>query len=196
MQNRIMKISAVLLAGGQSYRMGKEKETLHFHGKPLWEIQLSLLRGLDPEEIFVSARTDPPWRPADVKFVPDDPPSRGPLSGLSAAVRQIRSDHLLALAIDMPFMDTNHLRFLCGEIEPGRGVVPVIGDRAEPLAAIYPVEADVDFVAALSGSNFSLQGLTKRLVKAGKVRVIRVGKQEEHFYRNLNEPADLDFTLS
>ena len=191
-----MKTSVVLFAGGQSRRMGQDKATLQFRGKPLWEIQLSWLRGLDPEEIFVSARTDPPWRPADVKFVPDDPPSRGPLSGLSAAIRQIRSDHLLAFAIDMPFMDTNHLRFLCGEIEPGRGVVPMIGDRAEPLAAIYPVEADVDFVAALSGSDFSLQGLTKRLVKAGKVRVIRVGKQEEHFYRNLNEPADLDVSLS
>jgi len=192
MQNGIMKISAVLLAGGQSYRMGKEKGTLHFHGKPLWEIQLSLLRGLDPEEIFVSARTDPPWRPADVKFVPDDPPSRGPLSGLSAAIRQIRSDHLLALAIDMPFMDTNHLRFLCGEIEPGRGVVPMIGDRAEPLAAIYPVEADVDLVAALSGTDFSLQSLTNRLLKIGRTRSIRVPKDEEIFYRNLNEPADFN----
>ena len=53
-----MKISAVLLAGGESRRMGKDKATLSFQGKPLWQIQLELLRQLMPQEIFVSARSD------------------------------------------------------------------------------------------------------------------------------------------
>ena len=46
-----MKISAVLLAGGESRRMGKDKATLFFGGKPLWQIQLELLRKLEPSEI-------------------------------------------------------------------------------------------------------------------------------------------------
>ena len=54
-----MNISAVLLAGGESHRMGQDKATLVFRGKPLWEIQLDLLRKLQPREIFLSARTDP-----------------------------------------------------------------------------------------------------------------------------------------
>ena len=41
-----MKISAVLLAGGESHRMGKDKATLLFRGRPLWQIQLELLRKL------------------------------------------------------------------------------------------------------------------------------------------------------
>jgi molybdopterin-guanine dinucleotide biosynthesis protein A len=191
-----MKISAVLLAGGQSRRMGEDKATFHFRGKPLWQIQLSLLRSFQPVEILISARKDPTWRSPDVKFVADDPPSRGPLSGLAAALSQIRSGHLLALAIDMPFMNADHLHFLCGQIEPGYGVVPMIGDRAEPLAAIYPVEAGVDLAAAFSGGDFSLQALTNRLVKIGKMRAIRVSKEEEIFYRNLNEPADFGVDLA
>src|SRR5438094_3891549 len=136
-----MNISAVLLAGGESRRMGEDKATLLFHGKPLWQIQLELLRKLDPAEIFVSARTDPAWRPDDVQFVADDSPSRGPLSGLAASLNLMRGTHLLALAIDMPFMSESYLRSLCLEIEPGRGVLPKIDNRAEPLAAIYPREA-------------------------------------------------------
>ena len=99
-----LNISSVLLAGGESRRMGKDKATVLFRGKPLWQIQLELLRRLEPAEIFISAGTDQPWRPDDVYLVTDDSPSRGPLSGLAASLARMRSAHLLALAIDMPFM--------------------------------------------------------------------------------------------
>jgi molybdopterin-guanine dinucleotide biosynthesis protein A len=187
-----MNISAVLLAGGESRRMRNDKAALLFRGKPLWRIQLDLLRKLQLAGIFVSARTEPVWQPADVRFVADVPPSRGPLSGLTATLARIQSSHLLALAVDMPFMNGGHLRALCEQIHPTCGVLPMIGDRAEPLAAIYPVEAHVEFVKALSGADFSMQTLTNRLVKMGRLHVVRVSKREQIFYWNLNEPSDLD----
>ena len=186
-----MNISAVLLAGGESRRMRKDKATLLFRGRPLWQIQLELLRELEPAEIFISARTDPIWRPADAEFVADDLPSCGPLSGLAASLAQMRTKHLLALAIDMPFMTQKYLKFLCSQIEPGRGVLPKIGNRAEPLVAIYPREVDIDFRSALSGADFSLQGLTSRLVEAGKLRTISVPDEAKKFFLNLNNPTDL-----
>src|SRR4029453_14064566 len=186
-----MNISAVLLAGGESTRMGKDKATLLFRGKPLWKIQLELLWKLEPTEIFVSARTDPVWRPANVHFVADDPPSCGPLSGLAAALARMRAKRLLALAIDMPFMTEKYLRFLCDQIEPGRGVLPKIDNRAEPLAAIYPQEALANVQSALSGEDFSLQTVTGRLIAAGKLQVMPVTLQERKLFRNVNELADL-----
>src|SRR5438094_1033818 len=184
-------ISPVLLAGGESRRMGKDKATILVRGKPLWQIQLGLLRKLDPTEIFVSARTDPVWRPADVQFVADDPPSRGPLSGLAAVLARMHTKHLLALAIDMPFMTEKYLRFLCGQIEPARGVLPKFDNRREPLAAIYPQEAAAEIGAALSGADFSLQTLTNCLVAVGKLLVMPVAEQERKLFQNLNELTDL-----
>lgn len=186
-----MNISAVLFAGGKSRRMGRDKATLSFRGKSLWQIQLDLLRKLAPAEISVSARTDPAWRPPDVHFVADDPPSRGPLSGLAAALARMRTKHLLALAIDMPFMSEKYLRFLCDQIEPGRGVLPKIDNRAEPLAAIYPQEALTNVQSALSGRDFSLQTVTGCLVAAAKLQIIPVGSQERKLFLNLNELTDL-----
>jgi molybdopterin-guanine dinucleotide biosynthesis protein A len=188
----LMNISAVLLAGGESRRMGRDKATLLFHGRPLWEIQFDLLRTLQPEEIFVSARTDPPWRPSGVQFVSDEPPSRGPLSGLSATLARISTNHLLALAIDMPLMTGNYLRLICNLVEPGRGVLPMIGNRAEPLVAIYPKGAGIEFTAALSGSDFSLQSLTKKLVETGKLNVVNVLEEEGKFFRNFNDFGDFE----
>jgi molybdopterin-guanine dinucleotide biosynthesis protein A len=103
----------------------------------------------------------------------------------------MRGTHLLALGIDMPLMSENYLRYLCDQIEPGCGVVPKIEGRAEPLAAIYPREASVDFRKALSGGDFSLQILTRRLVDAGKLREIFVAEQEKKLFLNVNELSDL-----
>ncbi|HEU5246193.1 MAG TPA: molybdenum cofactor guanylyltransferase [Candidatus Udaeobacter sp.] len=185
-----MNISAVLLVGGESRRMGKDKATLLVRGKALWQIQLELLRKLAPKEIFVSARTDPVWRPADVQFVSDDPPSRGPLSGLAASLAQMRTNHLLALAIDMPFITEKYLRFLCSQIKPGCGVIAKIDDHFEPLAAIYPQETLANVQSALSGTDFSFQTVTGCLAATGKLRVVPVTPQEKELFRNLNELVD------
>jgi molybdopterin-guanine dinucleotide biosynthesis protein A len=186
-----MNISAVLLAGGESCRMGQDKATLLFRGEPLWQVQLDLLRKLEPAEILISARIDPVWRPNEYEFVPDDPPSRGPLSGLAAALARIRTKHVLGLAIDMPFMKERYLRSLCEWIKPSCGVLPKIGNRAEPLAAIFPTETRMDFAKALTGANFSLQQLTERLANTGRLRVVSVEDRDVELFRNLNEPDDL-----
>ena len=189
-----MNISAVLLAGGESRRMGQDKATLCLRGRALWQIQLELLRKLAPAEILVSGRTDPTWRPADVQFVADDPPSRGPISGLAASIEEMHGTHLVALAIDMPFMTESFLRRLCDNIESRYGVVPKIRDRYEPLAAIYPREADIDLRSALAGADFSLQTLVCDLIEAGKLREIPVTEQEKKLFLNVNELSDLQST--
>jgi len=187
-------LSAVLLAGGESRRMGTDKATFLFRGKPLWQVQLETLRGLRPAEIFVSARTDPSWLPADVRFIADIPPSCGPLSGLAASMAKIHTAYLVALAIDMPLMTGNYLRSMCDAIEPGRGVVAKIDNRAEPLAAVYPREAAIDFRRALAGTDFSLQNLIRHLVTSGKLLEISLTKQERPLFQNVNNASDLDAT--
>src|SRR5207302_11159110 len=121
----------------------------------------------------------------------DDLPSRGPLSGLAVSMVKMRTTHLLALAIDMPFMSENYLRYLCDHIEPGTGVVPTIDNRVEPLAAIYPREADADFRSALVGTDFSLQSVVRRLVESGKLREVRVKEHETKSFLNVNELSDV-----
>jgi molybdopterin-guanine dinucleotide biosynthesis protein A len=186
----MITLTAVLLAGGESRRMGRDKATIEFEGQPLWRRQLEVLRAVRTEKIFVSGRIEPSWLPDDAVLLLDDPPSRGPLSGLTKASAAMRTTHLLALAVDMPFMTSGQLDVLCELATEGRGVVPVIGERTEPLAAIYPAEASVDFAAALAGTDFSLQGIIRKLAADEKVRLYAVPVKDEHLYRSVNEPSD------
>ena len=187
-----MRISAVLLAGGESRRMGCDKAILQWRGRPLWEWQIEKLRALRPEKIFLSARSDVPWRPVNVKLLRDAPPSRGPLSGLAAALAAIKTDHLLALAVDMPFMTTENLLTLCRLVTKGIGVIPTIDGKAEPLGAIYPKEAGAVFQEALRGDNFSLQPLARKLIALNILREMPISDQARDFYKSINEPADLN----
>ena len=183
-------LSAVLLAGGGSRRMGRDKATIEVYGRALWERQIEILRDLKPEKIFVSARTTPLWLPIHTELLLDDPPSRGPLSGLTKALAAMRTTHLLALAVDMPFMTSEPLRNLCNRVQPGLGVVPMIHDQAEPLAAIYPAEAAADFAAGLAGADFSLQRVVQKLAAEKKLQLFTVSPKDEHLFRSVNEPSD------
>jgi molybdenum cofactor guanylyltransferase len=189
---RGITVSAVLLAGGESRRMGRDKATIQIDGQPLWERQLKILRALRPETIFVSAKTAPTWLPGDVELLLDDPPSRGALSGLAKALTTMRTTHLVVFAVDMPFMTGEEIRELLGHCHDQRGAVPTIGERAEPLAAIYPASAAADFLDALSGPDFSLQAIIRKLAARNKVTLFAVPPSHEHFYRSVNEPGDFE----
>jgi molybdenum cofactor guanylyltransferase len=186
-----MSLSAVLFAGGESRRMGRDKATIEWRGRPLWNWQMETLRALSPDKIFLSARADVSWRPADVELIVDLPPSRGPLSGLAAALEAIETNHLLALAIDMPFMAPGHLQHLCDLAAIGKGIIPIIDEKAEPLCAIYPKEARSVFLEALQGTDLSLQPIVRKLIVLDRLREMPVSGPEQKFYQNINQPGDL-----
>src|SRR5207245_5072318 len=125
-------------------------------------------------KILLSARLYPPWRSADVELVLDVAPSRGPLSGLSAALTSIETDHLLALAVDTPFMTVSQLRDLCDLATNGVGVIPMIDGRAEPLSAIYPKEARAVFLEALQTDDSSLQPIVRKLIARNMLRAVPI----------------------
>ena len=187
-----VSVTALLMAGGLSRRMGRDKATLIVAGEPLWARQLRLLRELESEAIWISARARPEWRPEEVEVILDEPPSRGPLSGVAAALARLQTSHLLALAIDLPRITSAHLRKLQARAVVGCGVVPFNGDRFEPLCAIYPKEAAAVASERLQRNDVSLQGLVSTLAAKKLVRAYSVEAIEKELYLNVNTLQDLE----
>jgi len=188
----MISLTAVLFVGGESRRLGADKATLMWHGEPLWSRQLRTLRELAPEKILISARMKPAWCPPEIETVLDEPPSRGPLSGIVAALKKIETTHLLALAVDMPLMETAHLKKLVSAAQPGRGVVPSREDFYEPLCAVYPKEAERLAGDYLGSGGASLQPLIKKLAAENLVTPLPASKNSGAVYDNLNTPQDFD----
>jgi molybdopterin-guanine dinucleotide biosynthesis protein A len=101
----------------------------------------------------------------------------------------MQTSHLVVLAIDMPFMTGEQMRAVWSLAAIGRGVLPMIGDRAEPLAAVYPKESAPRFGAGLAGRDFSLQRLVRNLAAANQVQIFSIPKKDEHLYRSVNVPG-------
>jgi molybdopterin-guanine dinucleotide biosynthesis protein A len=184
-----MTLAAVLLAGGESRRMGRDKATLMIDGIPLWQRQIGVLRQLSAV-LFVSARERPAWLPVDARFIADAPPARGPLGGVAATLAVMPCTHLLALAVDMPAMSAAHLATLWRAALPGSGVLPWLSDRAEPLPAIYPVEAQSIAAELLEGGDVSLNTFAQALLAAGRMTKQTIARQDANLYANLNSPSD------
>jgi molybdopterin-guanine dinucleotide biosynthesis protein A len=167
--------------------MGTDKATLMMGGERLWQRQVGTLRELGPNALWISARARPDWCPQDIEVILDAPPSRGPLTGISAALTRLQTSHLLALAIDMPQMTAAHIRKLWSSAGPGRGVIPGNEDWFEPLCAVYPVEAAEAAQRALSQGQLSLQNLAQNLGQENLLKRYEILGAEKSLYLNLNE---------
>ncbi|MEI9896853.1 MAG: molybdenum cofactor guanylyltransferase [Chthoniobacter sp.] len=184
--------SAVLLAGGKSTRMGRDKAALLVEGQPLWQRQVATLTALQPREIFVSGRPAGPYAGSDVEVIPDLHPDCGPLSGLEAACSRMQTPWLCVLAVDLPWMTSAFLeRLLKMALADGRGVVAQNGEYFEPLAAVYP-RAMLELIGEqLQQTDHSMQRLIRRARELDLVVPYALAGAERQLFRNLNTPADL-----
>ncbi len=191
-----LPLTAVLLAGGQSRRMGSDKAQLEFEGQPLWRRQIALLESMQPAEIFVSGPRRPGF-PDALRNVEDAGTNQGPLAGLATALRAAASPHVLVLAIDMPLMTGAFLAELRGRARPGRGVVPFLLEREtrekfyEPLAAIYPRECVELVDRHLASADWSMQTLVRAGVSAGLLAEFEIPAGTRKCFANANTPGSL-----
>ena len=182
----------MLLAGGKSTRMGRDKATVTVEGQSLWERQSATLTALQPRELFISGRPDGPYIDRGIEVIADLHPGCGPVSGLEAACWRMQTPLLCVLAIDLPWMTAGFLdRLIKIAMQDGRGVVPLNGDYFEPLAAVYP-RAILNLVGEhLRRGDHSMQRLVQRAVDLDLVIVYPLPENERALFRNVNTPADL-----
>lgn len=138
--SRQEQYSLLLLAGGKSARMGKNKAELIYEGKTFLEHMLEKAHALGIGKFYISGYDSPR---ADVNTVWDQYPDRGPLGGLHACMKAMDTPYCLVLPVDAPKLPVDILEALISRHE-NRTCEKVLiwehGVRQEPLIAIYPVD--------------------------------------------------------
>jgi molybdopterin-guanine dinucleotide biosynthesis protein A len=186
-----MNFSAVILAGGQSRRMGRDKAWLPLEGQPLLARQMAAVRELDPVELFISGRTDTDYHSLGCPVLTDEFSDVGPLAGIAAGLAAASAPLVLVLAVDMPDMTSAALRRLLERCAAGVGVVPRVNRRVEPLAAFYPKAATLLAVDLLKRQLRAVRTFAEQCSHAGLVTLHDVEATDWKCFANWNSPADL-----
>jgi molybdopterin-guanine dinucleotide biosynthesis protein A len=182
-------LSGVVLAGGQSKRMGRDKALLELGGRTLIARVLDKL-ALLCDELIISANERDPYTHLAGRVVPDVIPGRGALGGIHAGLAAMRNERAVVVACDMPFLNVSFLRFLAA-ISPGFDVVvPRLGPYYEPLHAVYGRNC----VTAIE--RVVADGPQRVVALFEGVRVSEVPEEQVRLYAaersflNVNTPAD------
>lgn len=136
-----MKFSAVILAGGKSSRMGRDKALLEVDGQPLLARQVQLARNAGADDVFISGRVGADYAAFNCRVLRDRLNDSGPLAGIESALAATTTPLLLVLAVDMPDMSVDLLRHLAMHCTETTGSIPRVRGASEPLAAFYPKAA-------------------------------------------------------
>jgi molybdopterin-guanine dinucleotide biosynthesis protein A len=143
-----MKFSAVILAGGKSSRMGRDKAFIEVDGRPLLARQIQLASDVGADEVYVSGRAEADYAAFNCPVLRDRFINFGPLAGIEAALNVTTSQLLLVLAVDMPEMNAAFLQRLTAQCADGCGAIPRVNGFPEALAAFYP-KAAVELLAEI-----------------------------------------------
>ncbi len=186
-----IRFDAALLAGGRSSRLGRDKAFLDWRGQPLYVTQLRKLASLGPERLWLSTRPEQPFPEVleGVGRVVDIVPDLGPLGGLQSVLAASEADFLLALAVDLPRMESD---FLARLVANGAGAVPRTERGWEPLAALYPRAEFLGLVEEFLGAGKRrLQDLLDEAAARGWIRAVPVEGADSALFANLNTADDL-----
>jgi molybdopterin-guanine dinucleotide biosynthesis protein A len=131
---KVNDVTGVILAGGRSSRMGRDKATLEVAGTPLFERVLGVLQDFFAAVLIAGDRPDLA-RPT-VPHHPDIYPGSA-LGGLYTGLLKARTEWIFAAPCDMPHPDPELIRVLLEHREGHQVVVPHTSAGFEPLFALY-----------------------------------------------------------
>jgi ABC-type transporter Mla maintaining outer membrane lipid asymmetry ATPase subunit MlaF/molybdopterin-guanine dinucleotide biosynthesis protein A len=151
-------LTAYILAGGKSTRMGADKAFVPLQGRPLLVRALELARAVTPDvRIVGSAEKFASFGPV----VEDRFRDSGPLGGIHAALRDSSTDLNLILALDVPFVSPAFLQYLVARARDSAALATVVraGGGWQPLCAVYRREFADAAEAALRAGSFKIDAL-------------------------------------
>ena len=197
--------SCIILCGGQSRRMGRDKGSMIIQDKPMIKHILSTLNHMIDEVVIVlndQERIDRYWEFVDLQeydytitFCEDEIKNKGPMPGIMTGLKKIKSEYALVLPCDSPYVSKKYVENIFSEIdEKYQAIVPYHDEyeklkTSEPLHSIYNRNIIPEIEKLVEKDVLHIKGLIEEL--DAKFVLIDNKKIEKKEFRNLNRPEDI-----
>ena len=194
----VPRLPLLVLAGGHSRRMGRDKATLVWEGTPLL---LRVITRLAPiaTGVWVAARPGQKLPVGEYHRVDDVRPGEGPLAGLAAGLAAIAAEAdttpVAVAACDYPHADPALFPALLAISPDAAAIVPFLGGRAHPLLAVWRSDLGPVCDRALARGARRVRDVLDEIgaveVDAGDL----LGEGAERAFQNVNDPDALERAL-
>ncbi len=186
----IDSVTAVILAGGKSSRMGSNKAFLPLEGVPLIErVRLTLAEIFS--HIILSTASPNTYEEIALNEVVDRYPETGPLGGITS-VLETGEKRIFCVACDMPFLNRDLIEYQCS-VTDCDAVVPIWKGRPEVLHAVYDRNLLNEFQKSLNEMRFKISDSFRdshiRYISEEEIRRFDAAGLS---FRNINTPKDYE----
>ena len=167
------KVSAIILSGGKSSRLGEDKCDLIFNGTSFLNNQVKKMASIGIVDILASGYHG---NNSEAKVI-EDSILKGPLSGLYFGLKNIVNDRAFVVSVDVPLISTETIKKIIDySFEIDKDIVVVKhGKDIEPLIAVYKKELYTIIYEMLKGDDYSVRSLFDKC----KVSYIEIDNTDE-----------------
>lgn len=192
---KFTNISGVVLAGGQSRRMGKDKRVLEWEGTTFLDKVCLIMGDLFDEVLLVTATEDYPCGHLPVRLVTDAIPQKGSLGGLFTGLREASHSWVFVVACDMPFLNSLVISRLCALPESDVLMVK-LATGFQPLHGRYSKRCSFIMEQMIHDGNLRIQSLVKD--PSLSVQIVEESLFQDidphgYSFLNINTPSDYEF---
>jgi molybdopterin-guanine dinucleotide biosynthesis protein A len=188
-------MTAIILAGGKSSRLGRSKALQVIYGKNLIQWVIDRLATLSTEIIIATAHGEaiPCSSAIKTKTVADIYPGKGPFAGIYSGLMASSSSRAIVVGCDTPFLSVSLLEYMTRICSIFDVVVPRIKNKLEPLCAVYSKNCLIPIRGLLEQDERRIRKLFS-MVKVKYVEEDEINRFDpEHLsFFNINSQADLD----
>ncbi len=180
-------LAGLVLMGGRSQRMGKDKSQIIYHNKKLYEIAAEKLKTITPHVYLSVNKEQTQQYTFNWPTITDQWEEEGPLSGLISAFEALKKP-IFIFACDMPNMDTINLSLLANEYYKAQKSIMffnALDHRVEPLASIWSTEDLIELKKYFINGGRSFKGFIESF------KILTLATNNTILFKNLNRPDDL-----
>lgn len=185
-------ISAIILAGGESKRIGENKAFLKLGSKKVIEHIRDILL-LHFDEILISSNNTSDFEFLNLKIVEDIFKNHGPLSGVHSGLVNSKTEKNFFISCDLPLIDSQSIHFLINNSYDAEITLPVINDYPLYVCGVYS-KSVIPAIEAMINENDNNPSL-KRLIKKVNTKLMNIEAQsffDEKVFVNMNSKEDYE----
>jgi len=198
MERKLMEDQAtgIIMAGGKSTRMGKNKALLKIGGQTVIERIANELRKAVSELILVT-NTPEDYQFLGLPMIEDQWKGMGPLAGIHAGLEASKTEKNLVVACDMPFVSSEIGGYLLQFLDHYQGAVPMISGQLHPLFAAYRKDALPEISKALEKQELKIRLFFDRiqLKYVTEEDLKKLGLPLENHFFNMNDPKEFSLAV-